>query len=126
MLCYVFFFFFFSSRRRHTRLQGDWSSDVCSSDLVLFNEGWGQFDTERLVKEIGKLDPSRLVDNAAGWTDMRGGDIVDTHSYPEPGDIEPDAQRATVLGEFGGIGFRMEGHTWSSESWGYESAVNVE
>src|SRR5256885_3750377 len=30
---YLFFFFFFSSRRRHTRLQGDWSSDVCSSDL---------------------------------------------------------------------------------------------
>src|SRR5256885_8534317 len=31
------FFFFFSSRRRHTRLQGDWSSDVCSSDLgILF------------------------------------------------------------------------------------------
>src|SRR5205807_3194565 len=30
------FFFFFSSRRRHTRLQGDWSSDVCSSDLVSF------------------------------------------------------------------------------------------
>src|SRR5256885_5522851 len=35
--CYYgsFFFFFFSSRRRHTRLQGDWSSDVCSSDLSL-------------------------------------------------------------------------------------------
>src|SRR5205807_7743671 len=35
MFGYVFFFvfFFFSSRRRHTRLQGDWSSDVCSSDL---------------------------------------------------------------------------------------------
>src|SRR2546426_742742 len=31
--CFSFFFFFFSSRRRHTRLQGDWSSDVCSSDL---------------------------------------------------------------------------------------------
>src|SRR6266446_10162704 len=29
----MLFFFFFSSRRRHTRLQGDWSSDVCSSDL---------------------------------------------------------------------------------------------
>src|SRR5215467_9616371 len=29
----IYFFFFFSSRRRHTRLQGDWSSDVCSSDL---------------------------------------------------------------------------------------------
>src|ERR1022692_3887533 len=33
-LLLFFFFFFFSSRRRHTRLQGDWSSDVCSSDLV--------------------------------------------------------------------------------------------
>src|ERR1039457_3403649 len=33
VICYVFFFFF-SSRRRHTRLQGDWSSDVCSSDLL--------------------------------------------------------------------------------------------
>src|SRR5438046_9919450 len=30
-----FFFFFFSSRRRHTRLVSDWSSDVCSSDLVV-------------------------------------------------------------------------------------------
>src|SRR2546426_8797734 len=30
----LIFFFFFSSRRRHTRLQGDWSSDVCSSDLL--------------------------------------------------------------------------------------------
>src|SRR5256885_387926 len=35
MQCLLFFFFFFSSRRRHTRLQGDWSSDVCSSDLTL-------------------------------------------------------------------------------------------
>src|SRR5205807_3662621 len=34
-LCFFLFFFFFSSRRRHTRLQGDWSSDVCSSDLPL-------------------------------------------------------------------------------------------
>src|SRR5256885_12878753 len=34
----VFFFFFFSSRRRHTRLQGDWSSDVCSSDLIVAHQ----------------------------------------------------------------------------------------
>src|SRR3989454_3356260 len=38
MACY--FFFFFSSRRRHTRLQGDWSSDVCSSDLSRDRTGW--------------------------------------------------------------------------------------
>src|SRR2546426_2449501 len=34
LLAYYCYFFFFSSRRRHTRLQGDWSSDVCSSDLA--------------------------------------------------------------------------------------------
>src|SRR5256885_13170944 len=38
-------FFFFSSRRRHTRLQGDWSSDVCSSDLFVWCQG---FPPERL------------------------------------------------------------------------------
>src|SRR5256885_7748019 len=37
----LFVFFFFSSRRRHTRLQGDWSSDVCSSDLALRNRASG-------------------------------------------------------------------------------------
>src|SRR5437016_11724879 len=37
MSCTMFLFFFFSSRRRHTRLVSDWSSDVCSSDLVLFS-----------------------------------------------------------------------------------------
>src|ERR1039457_7671291 len=36
-MCFIFFFF--SSRRRHTRLQGDWSSDVCSSDLTCSNDG---------------------------------------------------------------------------------------
>src|ERR1039457_1851129 len=34
LYCVLIFFFFFSSRRRHTRVQGDWSSDVCSSDLI--------------------------------------------------------------------------------------------
>src|SRR5205814_4660703 len=35
-LFFFFFFFFFSSRRRHTRCLSDWSSDVCSSDLLAF------------------------------------------------------------------------------------------
>ena len=35
MVFFFFFHFFFSSRRRHTRFTSDWSSDVCSSDLVL-------------------------------------------------------------------------------------------
>src|SRR3989454_9160906 len=48
IIVHVYFFFFFSSRRRHTRLQGDWSSDVCSSDLPnspytwpIYQGAWG-------------------------------------------------------------------------------------
>lgn len=89
---------------------------------ILFNEGWGQYDTERLVAEMKQWDPQRLIDDAAGWTDRQVGDIIDTHSYPEPTAGEPDTQRASVLGEFGGVGYRVEGHTWSPESWGYQAA----
>src|SRR6266446_8966865 len=41
-IIFITFLFFFSSRRRHTRLQGDWSSDVCSSDLVRVQQTHGQ------------------------------------------------------------------------------------
>src|SRR5437762_9741200 len=43
-------YFFFSSRRRHTRYIGDWSSDVCSSDLVRFGEPAAAVDTGVLEK----------------------------------------------------------------------------
>src|SRR5205814_7731312 len=44
-----FFFFFFSSRRRHTRCLSDWSSDVCSSDLIFLAEAGGDTDTNAAV-----------------------------------------------------------------------------
>jgi hypothetical protein len=86
---------------------------------VLFNEGWGQFDTEPLVKRLKQLDPSRLVDDASGWTDMRVGDIIDMHSYPGPDSPASETHRAAVLGEFGGFGLVMPGHSWSTHCWGY-------
>jgi len=86
---------------------------------VLFNEGWGQFDTERLTQRLKSLDPSRLVNNASGWTDMRVGDLIDVHSYPGPDSPDSEPRRAAVLGEFGGLGLRVPDHTWSSNWWGY-------
>ena len=86
---------------------------------VLFNEGWGQYDTEALVKLLKEIDPSRLVDNASGWTDMRAGDLIDMHNYPGPDSPAPEPHRAAVLGEFGGLGFTELDHTWSTNSWGY-------
>jgi hypothetical protein len=86
---------------------------------VLFNEDWGQYDTERLTQWLKALDPSRLVNNASGWTDMRVGDLVDMHSYPGPDCPPPESRRAAVLGEFGGLGLPVDGHCWSSNCWGY-------
>ncbi|HEX5222047.1 MAG TPA: glycoside hydrolase family 2 TIM barrel-domain containing protein, partial [Verrucomicrobiae bacterium] len=86
---------------------------------VLFNEGWGQYDTERLAQRLKALDPSRLVNNASGWTDMRVGDLIDMHSYPGPDCPAAEPRRAAVLGEFGGLGLPVDGHSWSSRCWGY-------
>lgn len=90
---------------------------------VPFNEGWGQFNTDRFVVELKNWDPTRLVNNASGWTDTGIGDVLDTHSYPEP--KAPDAEaagpnRARVLGEFGGLGLNLPGHTWAEKGWGYQ------
>jgi hypothetical protein len=86
---------------------------------VLFNEGWGQYDTERLAQWLKNLDPSRLVDNASGWTDQHVADLVDMHSYPGPDSPAAESRRAAVLGEFGGLGLQVKEHSWSSRYWGY-------
>ena len=93
---------------------------------VVFNEGWGQYDTERLSAWVKQLDPSRLVNNASGWTDKKTGDVLDVHNYPSPKSPQPDSTRAIVLGEFGGLGLAIDGHTWKKEHWGYQGMANAE
>jgi hypothetical protein len=89
---------------------------------VPFNEGWGQFETARITDLTKKLDPSRLVISASGWTDRGTGDVHDIHVYPGPGSPKPTEKRAAVLGEFGGLGLPLEGHTWQAKgNWGYRS-----
>lgn len=89
---------------------------------VPYNEGWGQWDTCRIVDLIRQWDPTRLVNNASGWTDRRCGDVNDIHSYPGPAVPRLEEHRAVVLGEFGGLGMPVKGHTWQDErNWGYVS-----
>lgn len=89
---------------------------------VVFNEGWGQFDTDRLTEHVKQMDPSRLVNNASGWTDKNVGDVHDMHKYPDPGMPKPEEHRAAVLGEFGGLGLPIPGHMWMNKNWQYRGA----
>ena len=93
---------------------------------VPFNEGWGQYNTEGIVNLIKGLDSTRLVNNTSGWSDRGVGDLLDIHHYPDPRMPNPEDDRAIVLGEFGGLGLPIEGHTWVEENWGYENMSDKE
>ncbi len=53
----------------------------CIASWVLFNEGWGQFDTGRVTALARSLDPTRTIDQASGWFDCQGGDMRSVHNY---------------------------------------------
>lgn len=86
---------------------------------VIFNEGWGQFQTESMTKILRRLDPTRLIDQASGWFDQGGGDFQSLHNYFFKLHIKPERIRATVLSEFGGYSLREEGHSSCLSQYGY-------
>ncbi|HEV7279235.1 MAG TPA: glycoside hydrolase family 2 TIM barrel-domain containing protein [Pirellulaceae bacterium] len=89
---------------------------------VPFNEGWGQFKTNEILAWTKSLDPTRLVDGPSGWADRGEGDLIDMHRYPGPGMFDEPENRASVLGEFGGLGLPVPGHLWVEQNnWGYRT-----
>lgn len=87
---------------------------------VPFNEAWGQFKTKEIAEWTKVYDPSRLVNPASGGNHYTVGDMLDLHNYPNPKMFLYDAQRATVLGEYGGIGWANKEHLWEPDrNWGY-------
>lgn len=89
---------------------------------VPFNEAWGQFKTVEIAEWTKMYDPTRLVNPASGGNHYPVGDMLDLHIYPAPALFLYDTQRATVLGEYGGIGLVMKDHLWEPDrNWGYVS-----
>jgi hypothetical protein len=95
---------------------------ACIIAWVPFNEAWGQFDTERVTRWLQEHDPTRLVNCASGGNDFPVGHVKDIHAYPGPAAPPRERERAIVLGEFGGLGLPLEGHTWTDKAnWGYRT-----
>ncbi|SFL45831.1 Glycosyl hydrolases family 2, TIM barrel domain [Gracilibacillus orientalis] len=93
---------------------------------TVFNEGWGQYDTERITNWVEELDPTRLVSNASGWTDVGEGDVIDFHAYVGPDSPTPTEDRIAVLGEYGGLGLHVPGNEWSGNVFNYEMQSSKE
>lgn len=92
----------------------------CICTWVPFNEAWGQFKTVEITEWTKAYDPSRLVNPASGGNFYTCGDILDLHNYPGPEMYLYDAQRVNALGEYGGIGYVVDGHIWTPDrNWGY-------
>ena len=94
----------------------------CIVVWVPFNEGWAQFDTYKVVDFTREKDPSRLINSASGGNSYPGaGDIFDSHNYPDPTmKFRSGGTQIDVLGEYGGIGWPVEGHLWQPDrNWGY-------
>ena len=117
--------------REWTNIINAYKNFQCIVVWVPFNEAWGQFDTPAAVKLTRKLDPTRLINSASGGNfDLSEGaegfgDIIDVHHYPCPAMNAFDSKFVNVLGEYGGIGLPVEGHTWNiNRKWGYGGNKN--
>ena len=94
---------------------------VCIELWSIFNEGWGQFDAEKLTEHVRMKDRRRFIDHASGWHDQGAGDILSRHVYFKPYTHEEDELgRACTLTEFGGYTLRADGHTFSERTFGYK------
>ena len=80
---------------------------------TIFNEGWGQFDSEEIYEELSKLDTTRLFDHASGWHDQGISDVKSMHVYFKKVKL-PKLQkvngRAIILSEFGGFQLPIKNH----------------
>ena len=112
--------------REWTNIINAFKNFQCIVVWVPFNEAWGQFDTPAAVKLTRELDPTRLINQSSGGNfdlsqgEEGFGDILDVHHYPCPAMNIFERKFVNVLGEYGGIGLPVEGHTWEIErKWGY-------
>ena len=95
---------------------------VSISVWVPFNEGWGQFDSQKYTAHVHEKDPTRIIDSVSGWHDQGIGktSLCSLHTYYTPLRVPRDP-RPVVLSEFGGYSMKVEGHVFDPDKeFGYK------
>ena len=87
---------------------------------TVFNEGWGQFDSDNVYEMFRKLDDTRFIDTTSGWFRRKKTDIDSRHIYFRKVKLQGDGKKPLVLSEFGGKTYACEGHVFNPDkSYGY-------
>lgn len=94
---------------------------------TIFNEGWGQFDADRIYDEVKSLDKTRVIDITSGWFHQEKCDIDSRHIYFDTQDIEPAKDVPIFVSECGGYSHGIPGHIYSKYGlFGYGSYEDTE
>lgn len=97
----------------------------CIVAYTIFNEGWGQFESDRLYALAKKTDPTRLYDATSGWFAQMDNDFDSIHIYFGP--RKPKVkQRPVFLSEFGGYSYLVPEHIYTNKSYGYGTCKTSE
>jgi len=99
----------------------------CILYWTIFNEGWGQFDSDRVYEQMKALDASRIIDSTSGWFRQKKSDVDSRHIYFSPWSSLKTSDKPLVLSEFGGYALPVDGHLFNPEkAYGYKSCKSLE
>ncbi len=99
-------------------------SHPCICYWTIFNEGWGQFDSDHVYEAFKKLDDTRFIDTTSGWFRRKKTDVDSRHVYFKPVKLRA-GDKPLVLSEFGGYSYKPEGHVFNTEqTYGYGKFEN--
>jgi len=99
----------------------------CIVYWTIFNEGWGQFDSDNVYHKLRALDDTRFIDATSGWFRRKKTDIDSRHIYFGPWGQLKASNKPLVLSEFGGHCYAVEGHLFNPEkAYGYKTCKSTE
>lgn len=99
----------------------------CIVYWTIFNEGWGQFDSDRVYGKLRKLDSTRFIDSTSGWFRRKRSDVESLHIYFGPWSRLKPAKKPLILSEFGGHTYAVEGHLFNPDkAYGYKTCKTLE
>ena len=99
----------------------------CICYWTIFNEGWGQFDSDSVYEQLKALDDTRFIDATSGWFRRKKTDVDSRHVYFRKVKLTGDGVKPLVLSEFGGKTFKVEGHVFNPDkTYGYGGCDSLE